>query len=401
MSRRSGKATVVTAGVVAVAAISGCGDTAQGIGVQVRDSSGVEVVEVRPDVAQVGSWRADSVVLRLGTPDGDGPHVFHRIAGVLYGQDEIIVADGGSGQIRWFDRTGEHVATAGTTGEGPGEFRSLAWIGRGVDGEVIAWDPRLRRVSTFRNGEFRADVRPPFPEDRAFPVVHGLLPDGALIATPGAVYIPEDEPGVQRPRMPIWVVPLEEPVLDTVGIIPGQAVNLRPARNQAWIRTVVPFGPTTLVAPAGEHIVVGDNAQYELRYLRPDGVVERVVRVSDEPRPVTEEDLAGELERRLEGMPPVEEIRAGIRAMFEETPAAESMPAFVTLLGDRQGNVWVRRTEQAGEWDIFDKAGRLVARAELPADFMVAEVAGNLLVGVEKDELGVEYVVVRRISKGG
>lgn len=364
------------------------------------DSAGVALVINEPSgLRAAGHWEAGSVMLRLGQTDGTSPEAFHRVMGALYVHDEVVVADAGSGELRWFDNTGHHVATAGGVGDGPGEFRNLAWIGRGLHGEVLAWDSRLRRVSVFRDREFVFGVAPPFPEDRAFPIVHGALPDNEIVATPGAVYIPENEIGVQRPLMPIWITSLDGTDVKTVATYLGQAINLRPARNQGWIRTEVPFGATTLVTTVRDEIVIGDNAHYEFQHLRRDGQVERVVRVRHDPRVVTKEDLEAELERRLEAVPPVEEIRAGIRASFEETPPAESRPAFVALRGDTNGNVWIQRETDGPEWDVFDSEGTLIARMVIPRGLRVLDITQDFLLGVDQDELGVENVVLRRIIR--
>lgn len=399
MFKRFMAATTSTVALVSgMAATTGCDPTTGGVAVQVRDSAGVTVVVNDPGaLADTAHWRVGSATLRLGAADRTGPEAFHRVVGAVYQGGEIIVADGGSGEVRWFDTTGHHLATAGGVGEGPGEFRSLAWIGRGSAGELLAWDRRLRRVSVFLDHEFVSTVTPPFPEDRAFPVVHAVLPDGSLVSTPGAVYVPEDEPGVQRPPMAIWILSLSENRLDTLTVVQGQAVNLRPSRDGGWIRTEVPFGPTTLLTTVGENVVIGDNAQYEVQYLTADGGVQRLVRMESQPQGVTREDLAVELERRLESVPPVEEIRAGIRASFEDTPPAESMPAFVRLLGDTQGNLWVLKDQEHGNWDVINRSGRLIASATLPSELAVLDIAEDFLLGVERDELGVEYVVLRQI----
>lgn len=371
---------------------------------EVRDSAGIRLVELDPAAIAGGAvWEVDDApVLRLGGADAAGPEQFHRLAAALRTDHGVVVADGGSGEIRWFDSTGAHLATAGGTGEGPGEFLQLTWIGHGPDGSILAWDRRLRRLSRFGDGEFLDDSRPPLPDDRPFPVVHGVLPDGAVVASPGPVYIPKAEPGVQRPPMPVWLFSAAEGPVDTVGVFPGRAVDLRPARNRGWIRTEVPFGPSTLVAVAGDELVIADNATWELRYFAPDGALVRVVRSPMEPRPVTEADLRRELERRLAGLPPVEEIRAGIRASFEQTPPAGRMPAFEEILGDREGNLWVcagSSTDPEAAWHVVDREGAVVATVRTPPGLRVTDIGSDYVLGIWHDELEVEYVLMHRLAR--
>ncbi|MBW3553970.1 MAG: hypothetical protein KY466_10690 [Gemmatimonadetes bacterium] len=371
---------------------------------EVRDSAGVRLVDLDPAaIAGRAAWEVDDApVLRLGGAQGTGPEQFHRLAAALRTDHGVVVADGGSGEIRWFDSTGAHVRTAGGTGEGPGEFLQLSWIGRGPDGSILAWDRRLRRLSRFSDGEFLGDSRPPLPDDRPFPVTHGVLPDGTVIASPGPVYIPEAEPGAQRPPMPVWLFSVDEAALDTVGVFPGRAVDLRPARNRGWIRTEVPYGPTTLVAVAGDEVVIGDNATWELRYFAPNGALVRVVRSPMEPRLVTEADLRRELDRRLEGLPPVEEIRAGIRASFEQTRPAERMPAFDEILGDREGLVWVRAGSERDPkpaWRVVDADGAVAGTVTTPPGLRITDVGPDYVLGIWRDQLEVEYVQMHRLVR--
>jgi hypothetical protein len=48
-------------------------------------------------------------------------------------------------------------------------------------------------------------------------------------------------------------------------------------------------------------------------------------------------------------------------------------------------------------WRIYDISGRQLARAELPAGFTAVEWRGDRLIGVVRDELGQQWVVVLQL----
>lgn len=84
--------------------------------------------------------------LIVGVSDGDPGQMFHLVMSARrLGDGSIVIADGGSRQVRRFAGTGEMLWRAGRRGRGPGEFegapRLLAWPGD----SVVAYDPTLHR----------------------------------------------------------------------------------------------------------------------------------------------------------------------------------------------------------------------------------------------------------------
>ncbi len=377
---------------------AGCVGDAPQVGAQRRDSSGVTIVEISdPTTLRAESWSADSVVLTLGTVDGAGPELFDGVTGLLIGGARLVVGDAGSGELRWFTRSGEHLTSVGRRGEGPGEFVTLPWIGAGPEGEIIAWDWNQRRLTTFRDGVRLSDLRLDGSVQDGTPAVEAVLPDGRVVLTRTPTLLGESGDGVQRAPVMVGVLSRDGSDVDSLAVSPGRALYRESAGEGRWRVGIVPFGPRTLVAVAGGQVVVGDNARYELRYVNPDGSLERIVRMAVGSRPVLEPDVDRAREQRLASLPPIEEVRAAVAALFDATPAPDSMPAFAALVGDRSGRIWVRRSESDGAWDVFGADGMLLARAVLPARFELQDVEADLLLGVETDDLGVERVVLRRV----
>src|SRR5688572_11687481 len=94
------------------------------------------------------SWTLNPTPTLTIEDDGTPPTQFVSVVGVSrLSNGNIAIANfGGTNDIRIFDTSARHVTTFGRTGDGPGEFRRLAWIGRSGD---TAWfyDSGLRRIS--------------------------------------------------------------------------------------------------------------------------------------------------------------------------------------------------------------------------------------------------------------
>ncbi|MCL4864355.1 MAG: 6-bladed beta-propeller [Gemmatimonadales bacterium] len=95
-------------------------------------------------------------VVQIGVTDGPFELQFHKATSARRLADgRIVVADGDSKQLRWFDAEGRYLHHVGRKGEGPGEFRGvmhlIAWPGD----TIAVLDPGLLRLSLFDlDGEF-------------------------------------------------------------------------------------------------------------------------------------------------------------------------------------------------------------------------------------------------------
>ena len=91
------------------------------------------------------TWRreTDEVILEPPVPAADGEDACLlrqlRKAVTLAGGG-IIIADGGSNEVRRFDAEGAHVGSRGGFGEGPGDFDELRAVARRRGDSIAAWD---------------------------------------------------------------------------------------------------------------------------------------------------------------------------------------------------------------------------------------------------------------------
>ncbi|MBT8397482.1 MAG: hypothetical protein KJN92_10970, partial [Gemmatimonadetes bacterium] len=140
---RKGQLALLLTFVVLAPAAFGCGPgespRADGL------SSGI------PGDGEPEDWAlSEPPLLEIGVQEAEDPYQLHRVRGsALLADGRIVVLNGGSQELRFFDSGGRFLFSAGGRGEGPGEFRSPAGLRRAADGGVQVWDQNLMRVSSF------------------------------------------------------------------------------------------------------------------------------------------------------------------------------------------------------------------------------------------------------------
>ena len=85
------------------------------------------------------------------------------------------------------------------------------------------------------------------------------------------------------------------------------------------------------------------------------------------------------------------------------------LPAVRGVMQAEDGTIWLRRYdpvesetgEQMNEWWVLDADGAPLARALTPVGLSMRVINGDTVWGVERDELGVEYIVRYRLAKDG
>src|SRR5687767_7351757 len=83
-------------------------------------------------------------MLQIGSADGKEPYLLSRVrAAIRLDDGRIVVANGGSAEIRIYDAKGTFQKALGRRGQGPGEFDNLTWIAATSGGTIAAWDSPL------------------------------------------------------------------------------------------------------------------------------------------------------------------------------------------------------------------------------------------------------------------
>lgn len=97
-----------------------------------------------PEVWQVGA----EPLVSIGVVEGEEPYQLHDASSSVRLPDgRLAVVNGGSAEVRFFDREGRFLGSFGQDGDGPGEFRSPTRIQYLASDTLRIWDQRLNRFS--------------------------------------------------------------------------------------------------------------------------------------------------------------------------------------------------------------------------------------------------------------
>ncbi len=181
----------------------------------------------------VEAWTlTESPLVQIGVREGEEPYQLHRAQGsVLLEDGRVVVLNGGSQELRYYDREGRYLGAVGRQGEGPGEFQWPEGLRRSADGGLQVWDGGLMRLSRFDvEGGFRESVRLQATGAELFPGDDWILGPNWVVSpvAPGArtpirqaveALPPPDSVGTLRivrvtPQGRLWV-PRSRPPADT------------------------------------------------------------------------------------------------------------------------------------------------------------------------------------------
>ena len=384
-----------------VAVAAACGDRPAAPAAAIRDSAGVRIVEYASWAPPVVAWRvAATPLLAIGALEGDEAYQFDRLQSVTRLTDgRIVVANGGTQELRLFAPDGRHLSSLGRKGGGPGEFEGLSLV-RVVAGDtLVTYDWNLRRLSVFAPD--RGFVRSVAIEFAGgLPNVLGVFGSGTVLATRGFVFGPGEMSGVVRDTAPFLRFGPDGRLLDSIGRWPSWEYYVQGDRSSVWASSL-PFGRTTLSAVTRTGFWVGATDRYEIERRDSTGVLAMIVRATRPARAVTPEDVERVKADRLEDAD--ENWRRRQERMFREMPIPSTLPAFAALQTDPDGNLWVLDTftpsDSVRRWAVFAPDGLLRGTVETPPSVRVLEIGRDYVLGTWEDELGVQYVRMYRLER--
>lgn len=350
--------------------------------------------------------------VRIGTLEGADYEMFGDVAGLAVGPEgDIYVYDRQVPALRRYAPDGTYRTTLGRRGGGPGEYENsdggLAVLG---DGRVVLRDPGNARFSVWgpddafleswpaRGGTFTAT--PIFPvRDGGFynPVFGGGLPTRLVR------HGPDGSPGDTLPPPDRGV---DTPILSARG--PSISYQMS-----------VPFAPRAIWTfhPDG-HFISAVTDRYQVDLLRPEQPVLRIEREAA-PVPVTREERSAEEEAMRQRM-----RQADPSWRWDGPSIPGTKPYMQALFAGEDGRIWVR-LHRPGErqpddepapgggppppptfrepvvFDVFEGDGRYLGRVPTPEGFSVFPrpiFRGDTIWAVERDDLGVQYLVRYRIA---
>jgi hypothetical protein len=151
--------------------------------------------------------------------------------------------------------------------------------------------------------------------------------------------------------------------------------------------------------------VLLESGRSELAFLNEEGELVRLARRTDVDPPalsaaLRQEYVRNAVESARERGTPEQLAQAGAEGLLEVIPEGHRVSPFDRMLTDAvSGRIWVRdylfewNAGGTQHWTVHDALGQVLGRVATPPGLEVMQVGSDFVVGVERDQLGVEYVV--------
>ena len=404
-----GSARLTAALAVILVAAAGCVPDSAATGEwagTVYDSAGITVM-ANPESGlwtPAAAWTLEED-LRIGVVDGDPMREFGSVASLAVDEaGRIYVLDAMAREIRIFDARGEFVIAFGQPGSGPGELSSPSDVLIGGGDTILVPDVPNGRVQRFLTDGSPAGQIP-------LQLARGIPVDWAAR---NGLFVEDLRP--HPSSLSPYLLLLRDgggQVVDT--LLEMEQSGALEYRN--GLPHMVAFSPEprwTLLDDG--RLASGRLSAYRLEIRDRNGRLERVVTKSFERKPLRDSDRRA-LRERIRASYGREPLSADREHMIRTMEFGTHFPAFATLFGGPDGTLWVQRALQvssfepdeiagfglhaiaAPEYDIFDREGRYLGILTPPGDLSPFLSRGEYLYGVQRDDLGVQYVVRHRVAR--
>jgi hypothetical protein len=388
-------------------AATGCAESGGDDGFAAWDSAGVQIVESRASSGLGHAARSVDEVpsLEIGLEDGPPEYQFSQVEGVLRLPDgRIVVADGGSREIRFFDGEGRFQSASGRRGDAPGEYRQIIALGYGPGDSIWVFDYGNRRFTVLTDA---GEVVRTLTLDPTLANVSavGRLTDGSFVVREfwsaggdaGAIRL-----GLVRDPAAVARYAPDGARIDTIAMFLGREVFVGTEEGRGVMSTPL-FAHITSAAVHGDEVFIGDQQNFEVGVYSPDGVLRRIIRLPDIDLRVARDDIERAIEQRLARVPEEQKVR--MRAQLEAMDVPATRPAYGRLLVDSEGALWTGDYAPYPEdpvlWRVFDGGGRLVVALQVPERFRIFDIGTDWIIGVWRDDLDVERIRLYHLRKDG
>lgn len=364
----------------------------------IRDSSGVKIAYSIPSSSIAQCRLSPKPTLEIGKENANEAYLFARISAVASLSDgRIVVLDRGNFEVRVFNEVGEWLYSFGAKGEGPGEFESPQglWTGEGdiiYIGNYIPW--RLEVFSP--EGIFVRTIS--FDKIRTLPVLRTVMFDGTSVMAELDISILSkldfsptfydlvysDSNGVSS---------------DTVATIPGPTYGTFDHHQPIVMNPV--FEPSSSMDGTRNNFIVGwggkaEYSVYNLSELSRPKMVVRWKSLSD--RLVSTSALKLHYQQNQINQAGNIDQRTINQLTHPDRPVEKYFPAFKEAKMGRDFKVWISRykrpeDEKDNRWLIFEDNGLFMCHIDLPIDFKMLEAGSNYILGVQKNQNGLERIV--------
>jgi len=392
-------AAAAAVSLCALAIVAACGGDGSDWAGTMTDSAGVTIVQNRGSLpVDEGGWSiASEPDLAIGAVEGDTAYQFFGISGAHRTADgRYVVVNAGSRNVRVYDAQGVFVRSFGGRGGGPEEFEMPVLAGVSHD-TLIVVDQAHHRLSMVHPDAGIVRVARVADDVGAFLNPVGAFANGDVVFG-GALDMTRTQlkQGLNRAHTFYRSCSPDGSLAADFGHQMGAEffIERMGPRGPETRPMLVPFGRMPLATVSRDRFYFGSQDGWEVEAFDPSGTLVRLVRLDRDPVPVTDADTRQYIDDLVANVPGENGVR--MREMLSEIPVPDVFPPYGALGTDALGYLWVadypRPGEESSTWTIFDPDGRLSGRVTTPPHVSTLEIGTDYLLGVYRDELGVEYL---------
>lgn len=364
----------------------------------------ITAIACEPDDRQPDPPAEPPATLTLDTVAVIHSGLLHFVQDVARGPDgHLVVLNIGTAEVLMLNEAGDSVGTIGRLGEGPGEFGGLLDLDTQGD-SILLLDGLRRRVLLFHRESPVATW--------SIREIPGLPQQVAFTADGTPVVSVERDPGTGRGnvmqilRDTIEFYRVDDPgtPLETSVKIPGgetfvprnPSAGTGVGRPAFAARAVYDLVPTGLVAADAR-----DGRVFSLDW---DGQAARHLRPASPPSPVSDADME-RLWERVEARvrrDPDEDYMSFARQAVEVWDAPVPRPFYSALISDGSETLlghYAHRLSDIVEWTLLDRDGKTVGAFTLDEGMGLFSLQDREILGVGRDLMDVEHLLVLRIRE--
>lgn len=346
--------------------------------------------------AATPEWTADpEPLVSIGRVEGPEEELLSQVtAAVLLPDGGVAIGDWGSSTVRIFDVEGRFRSALGGPGQGPGEFEYVSGLDFHPPDRLEVYDGSAQRLTTYAlDGELVSTLS--FRASTGYPEIYlGSFADGRH----ALAWIE------QMGRDPERVMP-DVMAVGRYGADGAQGASLTTAEGMLRLGTgPLPFSPHFLAVMVGDSLLVTDGRRPTIRVIGPDGALVRTLEIPAK-------GTAGSAAREVLASVLTQERQDRLAEI--SVPEADSVPFLSDLLTDRSGRLWAKlydpaadshwrgRLRSGGTWLALATNGTILARLTMPDDLRLLDITEDRLVGLARDDLGVERIRIHAVTVPG
>lgn len=364
----------------------------------VRDSAGVRIVESRSDSRYQTSWTLGEVpVWAVGQLTDDPDYLFSRVVGATQlPNGTIVVANGGTNELRFYSSDGTLVRSEGREGQGPGEFQYMRGLGLCSEEGFIAFDLNWEMNSYHSDGTFI--------DRQVFRAPSGITPYNLACDPHGHVLlIGWGRDAAAGPQVGFFQA--RDRLVLTSRDGDGETDFGERLVSERWGTPngsrPHPAGRATRFALHGDEVFVGTGERFEVEVRDLSNSLLALLRGPSVNLEITDSIKSAYLEGQLAAAPAERHPR--IRRNAEAMDWPEAFPAFVDLKVDSEGILWLLAysTSRVGPqvWSLLDPNEGYLGDLQLPPRHSLLEAGSDYLLLLTKDDLDVERLVKLTLNR--